>query len=1421
MAPFGVAAPRSAPTSVRPLRVPTTGQLKPWGTAAPSAAAGVRPLNTSGNAARTWEPAPRGPTAAPRWQHSAPSGNAAASRTPNSAKAPAVSVAAPSPAISRSVNAPTSQTGHVGGAREDCTLQMKHFPVAWVTPLEDDKLRVKIQQLLEKFGKLREAPQINETPSGIVAIASFTDRAAAKQAAKTLHGVDNRTEAEKRQCEHRLPAGDETFHVQLLSDDAVANNSPATAREAKGAPWPVAAGQASKVLRLADLPPEWTAQDIQELCSQYGPVDSVFPNGPGGFLVTFREVETATSASTALAGLQLQTESGAFSTLQCELVSEDVAADASDAALLAAPTTDTAGDEADEDADQLRVRLHEGGTPLVFYVDELQLSQGEPGVDDKEIFLRDLPLEDYTETQLRQWLDDFGSVNEVIFLKDPATKELSGRGYVRFASHEEAAGLIAAFPQTADDDGNVKGSWSLSERILRGTAGPYQADVVGFLGGRLRPLQQDLRCAALLMACDGREGPPELQELELQAGPLHFVCSRHHRMGTAEALSKYLGEILTSELESPGAAAAALAAESATSGATPNRRPSQRGNSKNAPTPTKQEPCIVVRGFPDSWQAHQVKMTFAIFGGVSSVRFVQDARARIAQVRLKIPENMQKAVDQLNNTQVGDGELIEECTILCRVSGVPGATAAPVSQRSIFVDELAMTARPDVKPGERDREVFLQNLPVRDCTEDQIRAWLEGFGQVDDVYLLKEPGPTLVLTGKGYVKFSTHDAAAACIEAQSSVADAEEGDVIAHWSESERALQRLESVYGNDVHKAFTQRLLDHVKKTTKVNTLVMFSGNSKPKDPESPKPEATQLHFVVADCTDAQFADVRNGISKLLVFFHRSTSKTSTTSPFALGKKTPSKAADAEKADATPRPAPATNRRENTEKDASATPTPPQPSAQPSVHRGLRSEAPPAAPAAPPPPGSGQSPQHGGPADWQGYWQGRGMPLPGAPPRGPWGAHPAEAAWQAGFGKGASAPGHPWSFPAHPWHGCQGQPPPGPAPTQPAASQGGTDRVEDDQDSSVQSKIEKGEALVKEAKKLVESKGDTKKAYEKYCRGLQSLLGVMSKLPEDDRSAADLRVRVDGYLEEAERLKGRIDGEAKLGSSTTPGSAGSRTPRGDRERGEEKGPAGGDRPSNVHAGKKDGKAEESAEKKARSEGGPFQARLDRGHELIDEGKIAEEKGLPEEAYQKFCRGLQYILEVLPQLGEDPQVAPLRVKVSSYLERAEKLKEKLESMGAKGPEKPRLPQEPSKRPGANDRSDRGSATSGARDERERARSRDRQRNKHRSRSRSRRHGGHGRSERHRSRSRSRGGASRKESGRSGSDAKPHRSGGSGPPAKAPGFGDLASEPQVEATRPKAVGSARPPPPPSQPVMRPKSGASLLVGKAKASAKSRP
>jgi len=370
-----------------------------------------------------------------------------------------------------------------------------------------------------------------------------------------------------------------------------------------------------------------------------------------------------------------------------------------------------------------------------------------------------------------------------------------------------------------------------------------------------------------------------------------------------------------------------------------------------------------------------------------------------------------------------------------------------------------------------------------------------------------------------------------------------------------------------------------------------------------------------------------------------------------------------------------------------------------------------------------------------------------------------------------------------------------------------------------VHAQIEKGEAMVRDAKALVGQLGPVKKAYEKYCRGLQSLLDVMPKLPENDPSAADLRMRVDGYLEEAERLKTRLDNEGSRGAGT--GGGGEREVRAlrgagrDGEPGNSKGKAeGASRDSSAtkaDAGTRDDKKASGVWAQADEGGGALVQRLERGEALIQGGREAEDANLLDEAYEKYCRGLQLVLEAMPQLPNDhPKVASLKQKVSSYLERAERLKERLANSEKSGA-RPRGAAQDGKRS-----SHAGDHGGGGR----RARSCSRHRHKHRSpsRSRSHRHGGH---DRRRSHSRSRGGRKDAAALPSAASRRTAQSSGRGiAPAPLPTGRSLHHSKAAGAPPDRSKPPTGPPRPsgPAAPLLRPKSGNALLVGKAKASVK---
>jgi len=679
--------------------------------------------------------------------------------------------------------------------------------------------------------------------------------------------------------------------------------------------------------------------------------------------------------------------------------------------------------------------------PTIIYIDELQLTSIPAGDDDREVFLQHLPVEDYSEPDLRDWLDAFGKVEATTFLRDAPGGNLTGSGYVRFSSKDEAENLLQTC-QEESEDVSIKGAWSLSEQILKGRAGPMKVDCLQAIQAKLRTVQQKIGAETFFLVGTWSLDAPDPASpswlaalgLGLEAGPLHFVSSPKHKAGSAEALRSFLASELKQELcgNVKAAEPPAAAGQQQTARTTRNGRPSSAAPAVVGAKKVSDRPCIVVKGFPPSWTEKEARLVFAVFGGVSSVQLSEEVGGRVARVELKNAENMHKAVNQLNNTQVGDGDLIEECTIMCHIEG--GATPS-LQHWSLFVDELPMPKRPQVRPGHFDREVFLQSLPVHDCTEENIRSWLEGFGSIEDMMLLKNK-VTGKLTGKGYVRFTTHREASACVEAhtRSSVDD---GDPRAHWSESERAVQMKQSVYGEDVHNAFSQQALEQVKRQCKVQSLWMLS-EAKARGPDAPAAEARYVHFITT-CPEEQVAALKSQLARVLASFHQEVSRSLPRAAAASGK----------------RP------REETPVDGER------------------------------PPGEWKPAQ----AHPPGSFGAGGIPQATGGPPGQ--HHPpgvARHGTAAGYAKGQPAVAKA-TVPDRP-------PRPQPASGQSRAEGPGARRApEESSRSGERSAREKGEAEILIARSLLES--NPREAYQKYRTGLQLVMDWMQKHPEDDQLRA------------------------------------------------------------------------------------------------------------------------------------------------------------------------------------------------------------------------------------------------------------------------------------------------------------------------------
>lgn len=643
------------------------------------------------------------------------------------------------------------------------TVRMTNFPASWTVPSAEATLPTKISNLLLKFGDLESAPVISKPDGKVSAMATFVSEAAAQQAVQTLHDVDNRTESEKRNSGGAPPKPSERFCVQVLG--VAAQQRPQTR------------------IRICEVPEEWTAKDIHELCKEYGPVESASDDGPGCFLVVFEAEKTAQSAQKALHGLELQNDVG-YSALICEL--------------LQAEEPDTP----------------EEGPPFIIFVDELlpTTKAREPGPEDREIFLWDIPLQDYNEQQLHEWLEGFGEVEKLFFLRDmdeglnemeggtAALKQplqprgLTGKGYVRFQSPDEAGSLIdsiAAFPEE-DAEGNVQGNWSLSERLERlllpasGDSSGGEADLAAgrlLLKSQLETVTEACRCSLVVLAgsgqcCPGPDRPSGLVACDLAKHPLHFAAwPRRALVKNSHRLKEQLVKIL------------------------------------------RDMPKLFPHG--GSFAADSIAAT----------RLVQ-----------------------------------EEATQEVQQEEEP-------AWHYVFIDELPMPRRPQVTPTSHDREVYLTSLPVKGCTGEQVESWSRGFGEVEDFHLLREQTQEGAYSGRGYVRFGTHAEAAGCVEAQMQTASTEEGDVIAVWSESERAGRRASSVYGMDLQNAFvgpSGRIMASILVSAKMKAphLWLLSELRPAKDPAAPQPQGKQLQFA-AFCREEHFESLKTVLASVLQSFH------------------------------------------------------------------------------------------------------------------------------------------------------------------------------------------------------------------------------------------------------------------------------------------------------------------------------------------------------------------------------------------------------------------------------------------------------------------------------------------------------------------------------------------------------------------------
>ncbi|CAK0861848.1 unnamed protein product, partial [Prorocentrum cordatum] len=277
-----------------------------------------------------------------------------------------------------------------------------------------------------------------------------------------------------------------------------------------------------------------------------------------------------------------------------------------------------------------------------------------------------------------------------------------------------------------------------------------------------------------------------------------------------------------------------------------------------------------------------LRFIFAPFGGLASVSLEEERLpgdgpdapvTRLGYVKLRNEAAMEKAVANLHQTRVGDGDLVEECIVECR-QWHPRGWSDGSFLSSFFVDQLPMSRRPtEPLPGPDDAELYVKNLPLQDMDRQQLVEYFEGFGEVEDLLLIRDHF-TAEPTGEGYVRFKNHRDAQRCIEALTP-GDGDEVDpmdLTGRWSESERALQKKANCYRFNVVAELVGADgsgLDRLKKEAKLKSFWVLAECLTQKDRLAPAPDGRQLHFAARCPDEASARAFRDLLEKTLEETH------------------------------------------------------------------------------------------------------------------------------------------------------------------------------------------------------------------------------------------------------------------------------------------------------------------------------------------------------------------------------------------------------------------------------------------------------------------------------------------------------------------------------------------------------------------------
>lgn len=292
---------------------------------------------------------------------------------------------------------------------------------------------------------------------------------------------------------------------------------------------------------------------------------------------------------------------------------------------------------------------------------------------------------------------------------------------------------------------------------------------------------------------------------------------------------------------------------------------------------------LVLRNFPASWSENSLKFVFAPFGGLVSVAVEAEeekpssagadtSALRLAYLKLRTAST-KKVASALHQTKVGDGDIVEECVIHCQQWHTRGWSDGTFLAR-IYIDQLVLDHRPTrAAPTPVDRELFVRRLPLQDMNQLQLQEYFEGFGEVEDLHLIRDTY-TDQLIGEGYVRFRQHRDARRCLEALTPDGDADPNDLVGTWSESERALQRKDV---NCYRFNLIDELvcsdgsgLERLKTECHLSGIWCLAETLRQRDRTSPPPSGKQLHFVGRFADEAHVDILRESLQEAFRKIHR-----------------------------------------------------------------------------------------------------------------------------------------------------------------------------------------------------------------------------------------------------------------------------------------------------------------------------------------------------------------------------------------------------------------------------------------------------------------------------------------------------------------------------------------------------------------------